>query len=86
MSLVLSTCAGVVLDAILGEPKGWHPLVAFGRMAERIEQRFNPAGGGWRSHGVSAWCLAVLPLTLLAWLLSEISGLGWAVEIIALYA
>lgn len=86
MSLVLSTCAGVALDAIFGESKGWHPLVAFGRMAERIEQRFNPAGGGWRSHGVSAWCLAVLPLTLLAWLLSQISGLGWAVEILALYA
>ena len=86
MSLILSTIAGVALDAALGEPKGWHPLVAFGRMAERLEQRFNPAGGGWRSHGLSAWCLAVLPLTLLTWLLSQISGLGWAVEILALYA
>ncbi|MFG0721529.1 adenosylcobinamide-phosphate synthase CbiB [Pseudomonas sp. GLN_6] len=86
MSLALSALAGVALDAVLGEPKGWHPLVAFGRLATRIEQRFNPAGAGWRSHGVTAWCLAVLPLTLLTWLLSEISGLGWAVEIIALYA
>ncbi len=86
VSLVLSTCAGGALDALLGESKGWHPLVAFGRMAERIEQRFNPAGRGWRSHGVSAWCLAVLPLTLSVWLLSQISGLGWALEIIALYA
>jgi adenosylcobinamide-phosphate synthase len=85
MSLLISTLAGVALDAALGEPKRWHPLVAFGRMAERIEQRFNPAGGGWRSHGVSAWCLAVLPLTLLTWLLSQVSMLGWAVEIIALY-
>ena len=85
MSLVLASVAGVALDAALGEPKGWHPLVAFGRMAERLEQRFNPAGGGWRSHGVSAWCLAVLPLTLLTWLLSQVSALGWAVEIIALY-
>ncbi len=85
MSLVLATVAGVALDAAFGEPKGWHPLVAFGRLAERLEQRFNPAGGGWRSHGVSAWCLAVLPLTLLTWLLSQVSALGWAVEIIALY-
>jgi adenosylcobinamide-phosphate synthase len=84
MSVVLSTLAGVALDALLGESKGWHPLVAFGRMAERIEQRFNAAGRGWRSHGVTAWCLAVLPLTVLAWLLS-LSSVGWAVEVLALY-
>tara|TARA_R100001244_G_scaffold259_19_gene512 strand:- start:1591 stop:2499 length:909 start_codon:yes stop_codon:yes gene_type:complete len=85
VSLVFSAVAGVALDAALGEPKGWHPLVAFGRLAERIEQRFNPAGGGWRSHGVSAWCLAVLPLTLLAGLLAQVPAFGWAVEILALY-
>lgn len=85
MSLALITCAGVALDAVLGEPRRAHPLVAFGRLADRLEQRFNPAGGGWRSHGVTAWCLAVLPLTLLTWLLVQISGLGWAVEIFALY-
>ncbi|MGE8499561.1 MAG: adenosylcobinamide-phosphate synthase CbiB [Pseudomonas sp.] len=84
--MVVSAVAGVALDAALGEPKGWHPLVAFGRLAERLEQRFNPAGGGWRSHGVSAWCLAVLPLTLLAALLVHLPGIGWAVEILALYA
>jgi adenosylcobinamide-phosphate synthase len=86
VSLVLTAVAGVALDAVLGEPKRWHPLVAFGQLAGRIEQRFNPAGGGWRSHGVSAWCLAVLPLTLLTWLLTQISGLSWLVEILALYA
>ncbi|WP_212630272.1 adenosylcobinamide-phosphate synthase CbiB [Pseudomonas sp. KB-10] len=85
MSLALITCAGVALDAVLGEPRRAHPLVAFGRLADCLEQRFNPAGGGWRSHGVTAWCLAVLPLTLLTWLLVQISGLGWAVEIFALY-
>jgi adenosylcobinamide-phosphate synthase len=86
MSLLLSTLAGVSLDAVLGESKGWHPLVAFGRLAERIEQRLNPAGRGWRSHGVTAWCLAVLPLTLLVGLLAQVSAFGWAVEILALYA
>lgn len=85
MTLFLTILAALALDAALGEPKRGHPLVAFGRLAARIEQRFNPAGGGWRSHGVSAWCLAVLPLTLLVWLLSQVSGLGWAVEILALY-
>ncbi|MBW6193044.1 cobalamin biosynthesis protein, partial [Pseudomonas aeruginosa] len=32
---------GVALDARFGEPQGWHPLVAFGRLADRLERRFN---------------------------------------------
>jgi adenosylcobinamide-phosphate synthase len=86
LNLILAAVAGVALDAALGESKGWHPLVAFGRLAERIEQRFNAGGSGWRSHGVSAWCLAVLPLTLLVGVLAQVSLFGWAVEILALYA
>lgn len=85
---------GVVLDARFGEPQGWHPLVAFGRLADRLERRFNRSrlagegdpGVGWRSHGVTAWVLAVLPLTLLAWTLAELPYLGWLVQALALYA
>ncbi len=86
MSLILSAFAGVALDAALGEPKRWHPLVGFGKLASRLEQRFNPSGGGWRSHGVSAWCLAVLPITLLTVLLVQLPWVGWLVQIVALYA
>ncbi|MBD9399793.1 MULTISPECIES: adenosylcobinamide-phosphate synthase CbiB [unclassified Pseudomonas] len=86
MSLILSAVAGVALDAALGEPRRWHPLVGFGKLANRLEQRFNPSGGGWRSHGVSAWCLAVLPLTLLTVLLVQLPWIGWLVQIVALYA
>ncbi|WP_048272840.1 adenosylcobinamide-phosphate synthase CbiB, partial [Pseudomonas aeruginosa] len=85
---------GVALDARFGEPQGWHPLVAFGRLADRLERRFNRSrlagegdpGVGWRSHGVTAWGLAVLPLTLLAWALAELPYLGWLVQALALYA
>ncbi|HBP4950257.1 TPA: cobalamin biosynthesis protein [Pseudomonas aeruginosa] len=84
MSLLLVTMAGVTLDGLLGEPRRWHPLVAFGNLAQRIEQRLNPAGRGWRSHGVSGWCLAVLPPVALVWLLS-LSELGWLLDILALY-
>lgn len=87
MSLVLSCLAGVGLDALLGEPKRCHPLVIFGRLADRLERHLNgPDGRGWRSHGVTAWCLAVLPLTLAAWALSSLPGVGWLVEIVLLYA
>ncbi len=85
MSVALLSVAGVALDALLGEPKRNHPLVAFGRFAERIEQRFNPGGRGWRSHGVTAWFIAVIPLTLLATFLSWLPYIGWLVEIAALY-
>jgi adenosylcobinamide-phosphate synthase len=85
MSVALLSVAAVALDALLGEPKRWHPLVAFGRFAERIEQRFNGGGRGWRSHGVTAWVIAVLPLTLLATAFSWAPYVGWVVEILALY-
>jgi len=85
MSVALLSVAGVALDALLGEPKRNHPLVAFGRFAERLEQRFNSAGRGWRSHGVTAWCVAVIPLTILATLLSWLPYIGWLFEIAALY-
>jgi len=86
VSVFLSVIAALLLDALLGEPKRGHPLVAFGRLADRLERHFNGAAGrGWRSHGVTAWCLAVLPLTLLAWLLSLLPGIGWLAEIVLLY-
>ncbi|SDH38164.1 adenosylcobinamide-phosphate synthase CbiB [Pseudomonas panipatensis] len=120
MSLALLSVLGVALDSLLGEPKGWHPLVAFGRLADRLERRFNrprtvdapfdrhsalplaqaasreagstqsadseTPGRAWRSHGVSAWALAVLPLTFATWLLTLIPHLGWLVSALALYA
>jgi adenosylcobinamide-phosphate synthase len=86
VSVALSCLAGVGLDALLGEPKRAHPLVIFGRLADALERHLNgPDGRGWRSHGVTAWCLAVLPFTLVAWLLSALPGVGWLVDIVLLY-
>ncbi|MGL4318622.1 MAG: adenosylcobinamide-phosphate synthase CbiB [Pseudomonas sp.] len=85
MSLALFSLAGVALDGWLGEPRRWHPLVGFGNLAQRIEQRLNSGGHGWRSHGVTGWCLAVLPPVALVWLLAQSAVLGWLVQIAALY-
>lgn len=85
MSLALACVAAVALDALLGEPRRWHPLVGFGQLAQRLEQRFNFAGHGWRSHGVTAWLLAVAPPVLVLTLLSWLPLIGGLVEVLALY-
>ncbi len=53
--------AGMGLDALMGEPRRAHPLVAFGRFASGIERRFHRDR---RGVGALAWCVAVLPSVL----------------------
>ena len=38
---VLLAIAAALLDAALGEPRRWHPLVGFGRWAQRLEHLLN---------------------------------------------
>ena len=85
MSSAWLLLAALALDLCLGEPRRAHPLVAFGRLAERLQQRFNPGGAGWRSHGVSAWALAVLPLTALAAWGKRYDIYGWLTDVALLY-
>jgi adenosylcobinamide-phosphate synthase len=44
----LLTIAAVLLDAALGEPRRWHPLVGFGRWAQYLERVLNPEGSSAR--------------------------------------
>lgn len=75
MSLLLSLLVALLLDKLLGEPRRWHPLVGFGNLACRIEAVGNKHIGGAATgepvagvkiKGVVCWCLAVLPLVVLA--------------------
>ena len=68
MSVALLVALALAFDYLLGEPRRYHPLVGFGRLLEALETRFNSARAT-RADGVLAWCLAVLPLVLLAWLI-----------------
>ena len=43
--LVALLVSALYLDALLGEPRRFHPLVAFGRWATAVEALFNRAGG-----------------------------------------
>ncbi len=69
MTALLMACA-VMLDRLLGEPRRWHPLVAFGRYASWLEHRLN-RGRALRWRGVVAWSLALAPVLLLVSLLWE---------------
>jgi len=82
MTAILMALA-VALDWLLGEPRRRHPLVGFGRLAARLEQRLY-APDRWR--GALAVALLVLPPTWLAAELAELPGYwGAAFSVWALY-
>ncbi|NID17396.1 adenosylcobinamide-phosphate synthase CbiB [Luteibacter yeojuensis] len=63
MTTALAMVAALLLDAVLGEPRRFHPLVGFGRFAAALEARLHADA---RVAGVAAWCIAVLvPVALL---------------------
>lgn len=83
----LAMVLAVMLDAWLGEPRRWHPLVWFGRLSRFIESRCH---ADRRIAGVLAWALAVLPLTAVTWwldvwFLHGASWLSFAFEVFVLY-
>ncbi len=79
----------MALDALLGEPRSAHPLVGFGRLAQRLEQRYYDRGDGSdeqrRANGVVALFLAVFPFVVIAYLLAAIPVLGAIFEVFILY-
>ena len=78
--------AGVAVDRWLGEPRAAHPLVAFGKLAMRIEATLNTGRRG-RLLGMLAWGLAVLPPVLVAtWLVAVLPfALACAVHVLLLW-
>lgn len=68
MNTALAMLAAVLLDAVAGEPRRAHPLVAFGRWARAIEHRCH---ADRRLRGVLAWSLAVVPPVALAWAVAD---------------
>jgi adenosylcobinamide-phosphate synthase len=88
----LLAIAAMLLDAALGEPRHWHPLVGFGRWAQWLERLLNPKSGeqaplALRLRGILAVILAVGPWVLLLWVVIAFAGryLGYATSIVTLY-
>lgn len=79
----------LLLDRLLGEPPRWHPLVGFGRLADRVEAWLRPSAGARPARLVLSGGLGVALLTLppalaAAWL-SGRPLLGGACAIVLLY-
>ena len=80
ISYLLLLPAVVLLDALLGEPRRYHPLIGFGYVANKIESQFNNKR---IQSGVFAWFLLIIPLVLATWFLSSL--LGWWFELLIGY-
>jgi adenosylcobinamide-phosphate synthase len=89
MTTVFVIILAVLLDLWLGEPRQWHPLAAFGRLAQGIEQRLHGGAGGATGDNAvrGGWALiiAVVPFMLLAWLLVLNKTLAMLAEVLLLY-
>ena len=64
LHLLLVSSAALLLDRLLGEP-AYHPLIWFGRVASKMETRFN--GRTSRRDGILVTLVLVAPLVTLVW-------------------
>ncbi|PID46737.1 MAG: cobalamin biosynthesis protein [Proteobacteria bacterium] len=83
MLSLLTLPLSLLADRLLGEPKRFHPLVGFGVMADYLELKLNQ-GTARLGKGAVAWCLAVIPVVLLVWLIDNALG-GWWMSILCGY-
>lgn len=79
--IALTVCIALLLDAWLGEPRRFHPLVGFGHLAQFVERRIYADA---RLNGGIALVLVTAPLAGLA------AGIGslpwhWALDALLLY-
>jgi len=73
----LQVLVAVLLDALLGEPKRWHPLAGFGRLAVRCESVLygseNIGEVNRKIRGVLAWSACIVPLVLIVYGLQQVN-------------
>ena len=77
--------AALALDQLFGEPKHWHPLVGFGKLAEWTERMLNFSGPWRKLRGVLSLTLLIVPLTALTFLLVKHLPLSIFFETLILY-
>lgn len=86
----LQVLVAVLLDALLGEPKRYHPLAGFGSLVLRIEAFFyagnNIRSGTRKILGIVAWGVAVIPFVYLTfYAMQQSTWIVMIVETLLLY-
>lgn len=88
MIAALIATVAVAIDWLLGEPRRFHPLVGFGRLATRVEHILrNGKVAPWRLRwrGAIAVLLVLAPFTLAAAWLAKLPAFGVAWSVATLY-
>ena len=86
MTTAIVIILAVLLDLWLGEPRQYHPLAGFGRLAQRIETALIGSPRDDQAlRGALAVALAILPWVLLAWMLSLWPGVDLLAGVLLLY-
>ncbi len=89
MITVLHVMIALFIDFLFGEPRRWHPLAGFGRLAARLEVWLYGPGGlsraARRFRGLLAWGVAVLPFVALTLYLGTIPYLDHLAAVLLLY-
>ncbi|PKO45230.1 MAG: cobalamin biosynthesis protein [Betaproteobacteria bacterium HGW-Betaproteobacteria-22] len=90
-STALAVIAAVWLDAVVGEPKRWHPLVGFGNLAAIIEQRLNIGAISFKARlaGLLAWFLLLAPFATISYFVTSSALthelITWLANVLLLY-
>lgn len=82
MITIATLTAGVLLDATLGEPRRFHPLVGFGRVASALERRLY-VPSRWRGV-LGVGLLVAPPVALAGWLRLHGTAMQIGVDVLLL--
>lgn len=69
MDIAIIILAALILDRLFGEPKYWHPLVGFGKLATYVESRINISGATnskLKLRGFLSLTFLIIPFTGIA--------------------
>jgi len=89
MSVAITLLIALTLDALLGEPKKWHPLVGFGHWATILEKYFilpsDASNINQKLMGVLALLIAIIPISVSIYLLTQNTRFNMLLSPLLLY-
>lgn len=86
----LQVLVAVLFDALLGEPKRFHPLAGFGRVASWFESYLYgsevTADANRQLRGILCWLIVIMPFVWITyWLTQQLQWLNLSLSVLFLY-